>query len=58
MSEKDIIKKLFNFSSDFLQQTYFAIIEGKLTQHPVHKAIVALDSNAQIRIMSAINEKF
>ncbi len=58
MSEQDILKKLCNFSSEFLQQTYFAILEGKLTQHPLHQAILILDPNAKIRIMSAINGEF
>ncbi|MDY7021018.1 MAG: hypothetical protein SWJ54_06600 [Cyanobacteriota bacterium] len=58
MTEQEIINKLCNFSSDFLQKTYFAIIEGKFTQHPLHQAIVILDPNAQIRILSAINGEF
>ncbi|MGB3404732.1 MAG: hypothetical protein WBA77_18760 [Microcoleaceae cyanobacterium] len=58
MTEQDILKKLLNFSSDFLKQTYFAILEGKFTKHPLHQAILILDPNAQIRIMSAINQEF
>ncbi len=58
MTEQDILKKLLDFSSDFLQQTYFAILEEEFTKHPLHQAILILDQNAQIRIMSAINQEF
>ncbi|MGB3534762.1 MAG: hypothetical protein WBA13_14765 [Microcoleaceae cyanobacterium] len=58
MTEQDILKKLLNFSSDFLQQTYFAILEGNFTKHPLHQSILTLDPNAKIRIMSAINQQF
>lgn len=58
MTEQAILKKLLNFSSDFLEQTYFAIREGQFTKHPLHQAILILDPNAQIRIMSAINQQF
>ena len=58
MNEEQIINELLSNSADFLQQTFFGIIEENLSDHPLHQAISKLDLNAQVRIFSAINNHF
>ncbi|EAW35976.1 hypothetical protein [Lyngbya sp. PCC 8106] len=59
MTEQEIIHKLITHDSEFLKDTYFGIVEETLSiENPLHQAIAALNINAQMRIMYAINWSF
>ena len=58
MNEQEIITQLLANSPEFLQETFFGIVEENLTDHPLHQAILKLEPNAQVRIISVINWMF
>jgi len=58
MNEQQLVEQLLTQPSDFLCEVFFSIVEETVSQDPLVQAIQKLDPNAQIRIISAINNSF
>ena len=58
MNEQQLVDQLLTQPSDFLREFFFSIVEETVSQDPLVQAVQQLDLNAQIRIISAINNSF
>ncbi|ERT03856.1 hypothetical protein M595_2760 [Lyngbya aestuarii BL J] len=58
MNEQQLVDQLLTQPSDFLSEFFFSIVEETVSQDPLVQAVQQLDLNAQIRIISAINNSF
>ncbi|MEL7035050.1 MAG: hypothetical protein AAFO04_05440 [Cyanobacteria bacterium J06592_8] len=59
MDEQQLIARIFSQASDYQQTIFFSVVDEKeMLDDPLMQAVHQLDPNAQIRLLSAINQGF